>query len=210
MRHDNLTAVIPHYNTPKSLLARAIKSLDKYGIKYIIVDDGSDEKHKAGLLQYKDRVIFLKENKGQGYANYVGFYAVETKWAMRMDSDDYLTTDPSYDDEAVVHTQASIYPQPKSANELFAKPYAYLAGAVARSSVYVKVYSDIVSVRMMEDIEAMGNMFGNNMTMKHHDTIWYAYESKREGSVTGSRTPGECSAIKKKIIKAHALKFKTR
>jgi len=205
--HDDLTAVIPHYNTPKALLERAILSLDKYGISYIIVDDGSAEEYKVGLLEYGNKVIYLDHNQGQGVANKYGFLAVKTKWAMKIDSDDYLIDEPIYDNTADIHTTPTIYPCPNSFVELMNKPYAYLGGAVCLSDVYATVYDACVDPRLFEDISAMATMFGLGYTMKHHDERWHFYDVGREGSITTLSTAKQIAEVKKKIHERYELEF---
>jgi glycosyltransferase involved in cell wall biosynthesis len=184
MKRDDLTAVVTHYNTPRDLLLRALASLDKFKIPYIIVDDGSDQEFVDGLRRFDDRVIYLKENMGQAFAFYAGAYAVKTKWTMKLDSDDFIIGAPIYNDGYDAHVPKIRYDAPVTHKGLMAKPYCYFSGSVIRASYACKAYST-VRRRLNDDVEAYAHLIGIGAKIATYEENWYHYSREdRKDSVS--------------------------
>jgi len=187
--HKELTAIVSNYNTPDFLLDRAISSLEKFGINYIITDDGSDD--VSNLEKYGDRVLYLGKNHGQGFAVYAGAYAVKTKWLLKMDSDDFLLDHPIYDDNTDVHiSHKPGYEFRPEVEAILARPYAFLGGAVVKTSCMIKAYSGLVSVRLFEDVEAVAKLIANGCSFRYYDEKWYEYTRDRVDSVGNVNSRG--------------------
>lgn len=95
MNKDNYCFLIPIYNHG-FLLIETISEIYKYGLRVIIIDDGSDEDTKKYLedihLRYKNLVSIItnKTNRGKGYAFKLGIeYCKEhnIKYAFQIDAD---------------------------------------------------------------------------------------------------------------------------
>jgi glycosyltransferase involved in cell wall biosynthesis len=97
---DISTVIVTHYNTEKSLMDRCIRSIEKFGIPYIIVDDGSDN---PDLNYNAEKIIYLPENKGTYYAFNEALKHVKTEYTTRMDSDDYFHNDVIIDTDYEVN-----------------------------------------------------------------------------------------------------------
>ena len=92
----NYTFIIPHKDIP-DLLRRCISSIPRRDdIEIIIVDDASDpevvnERTMADVIEQPHvRMIFTKENRGNGYARNVGLRYATGKWIFFADADDFL------------------------------------------------------------------------------------------------------------------------
>lgn len=92
----NYTFIIPHKDIP-DLLRRCLSSIPKReDIEIIIVDDASDpqtvnERTMADVInQPCVKMIFTKENYGNGYARNVGLSHATGKWIFFADADDFL------------------------------------------------------------------------------------------------------------------------
>lgn len=88
---------MPVYNTKESFLRFAIDSIlnQKYdNYELIIVDDGSNEKTKQVLENYKDKALIIhKENGGISKARISAFPYIKNDYVILMDSDDYIKDD---------------------------------------------------------------------------------------------------------------------
>ena len=83
--------VIPHHNTP-DLLQRLIDSIpQREDIEIIVVDDNSDEDKKANISRPDVRIIYIdkEHSRGAGRARNVGMDAVQGKWLLFADADDF-------------------------------------------------------------------------------------------------------------------------
>lgn len=92
----NYTFIIPHKDIP-DLLRRCVSSIPRRDdIEIIIVDDASDPELVNGctmadvIEQPHVRMIFTKENRGNGYARNVGLRYATGKWTFFADADDFL------------------------------------------------------------------------------------------------------------------------
>jgi len=198
MRHDNLTAVVTHYNTPRDLLVRALASLDKFKIPYIIVDDGSDQEFVDGLREFGDRVIYLKKNIGQAQAFYTGAYAVKTKWTLKLDSDDYITDHPVYDDTHDAHVPKIKYDAPITHKGLMAVPYCYFSGSVIKTSFSCASYAKVTR-RLNDDVEAYAHLIGLGAKIATYESSWYKYASDKPKSVSKSHNISEKKQAQREI-----------
>jgi glycosyltransferase involved in cell wall biosynthesis len=90
----SLTVVIPAYNEAESL-PKLLPSLLEYckprGWKVIVVNDGSRDRTREVLLDYKDvpnfKALHHKVNRGYGGALKTGLAAVDTEFAVTFDAD---------------------------------------------------------------------------------------------------------------------------
>ena len=96
---------MPCYNTVGSQLFEAVNSVYAQGLdpdtyEILIVNDGSTNKDTlAALEQVKDYPnvrVFHQENKGQSAARNLALRNGRFKYAMGLDSDDYLNHDPKF------------------------------------------------------------------------------------------------------------------
>jgi glycosyltransferase involved in cell wall biosynthesis len=143
-----ITAVVTNYNKPPSIVERCIRSIEDHGLKYIIVDDGSDD--RSHLKKY-DRVVELEKNVGTYKAFEIGLALVDTKYVMRVDSDDYIVGVPDVSSgcDAYVNTlnrKVSLNPE-----EFLRRPYAGLNGITVKTEIlkrewysYVRYAADII------------------------------------------------------------------
>lgn len=99
MNEANLSIIIPHYNSPKTLikLLNSIFSESGDDVEVIVVDDNSDkyldEYSKCKEIFMQKQVLFLKNNnktKGAGVSRNIGLQNSSGKWVMFADADDYL------------------------------------------------------------------------------------------------------------------------
>lgn len=92
----NYSFIIPHKDIP-DLLRRCIASIPRRDdIEIIIVDDASDpqvvnERTMADVIEQPHvRMIFTKDNCGNGYARNLGLRYATGKWIFFADADDFL------------------------------------------------------------------------------------------------------------------------
>jgi glycosyltransferase involved in cell wall biosynthesis len=99
----DVTTLIPVYNTDPKYLDRSINSILNCGYNLILIDDHSDNEDTIDLLygNYNKYVIKSKSIQSQSGALYTGAELINTKYAMTIDSDDYITgsVDPQSDEE---------------------------------------------------------------------------------------------------------------
>ncbi len=88
--------VIPCYNLPIGMIRECIDSilalpLDDNEREVILVDDGSTESPLNGLLNYADKLIYIRQaNGGVASARNVGIDIAKGKYIQFVDGDDYL------------------------------------------------------------------------------------------------------------------------
>jgi len=90
-----ISVIIPAYNEEKRIgktLEALLKYLDKqkYSYEIIVVNDGSTDKTKEVVQQFKQRKIKIidnHQNKGKGYSIQHGFCAAQKKWILFTDAD---------------------------------------------------------------------------------------------------------------------------
>ena len=99
MTDISLSIVVPHYNSPKTLikLLNSIFDENVNDIEVIVVDDKSnkylDEYDECIKLFEKKQVYFLKNNtekKGAGVCRNIGLDNLSGEWILFADADDYL------------------------------------------------------------------------------------------------------------------------
>lgn len=86
----NFSFIIPHKNNPQ-LLKRCLDSIPKReDVEIIVVDDNSNEIHKATLNELDVNVIYLDDlsSKGAGRARNIGLKNAKGKWLFFIDADD--------------------------------------------------------------------------------------------------------------------------
>lgn len=95
MNHIALSIIIPHYNTPDSLI-QLIKSIpDRDNIEILIVDDNS-KTELAGLMEYiknRENIHFYKNDsgtKGAGASRNIALSHMQGEWVLFADADDFF------------------------------------------------------------------------------------------------------------------------
>ena len=95
-----VSLIVPVYNQ-EELVLRALDSIPRRDdIEVIIVNDGSTDRTKENIENYKKhnlnlniKIINLEENKGLGNAKNVGYDNSTGEYINQLDSDDYLYTE---------------------------------------------------------------------------------------------------------------------
>lgn len=90
---NNTAVLIPAYN-PSETMPELVKELTRQGFPVVVVDDGSDDKHKAVFDEIKDiaDVIVHETNMGKGIALKTGIEYIDDK-AMELHLDGFITAD---------------------------------------------------------------------------------------------------------------------
>jgi len=152
MEYKDVTILITYYNTNYEIFNETILSLKKIQNKnqtspIIIVDDGSDDKYRENIYKIlKDnnitnvKVYHLKENKNLTHAVWYGLSNVETKYTMRLDSDDIIYYVPvCVDDVDVILKYKTAETHEKWKNN---EGNSHLPGIVMRTDLYEKMYDN--------------------------------------------------------------------
>ena len=98
MKYD-LSIIIPHFNSPKSLKILIDSIGDHKDVQVIVIDDRSDkaieEFNEVKSSFSEERYVFLRNEgkKGAGTCRNTGLNAAEGKWLLFADADDYFTDD---------------------------------------------------------------------------------------------------------------------
>jgi glycosyltransferase involved in cell wall biosynthesis len=187
MNFSNLTVIITHYNTPEWLLDRAVKSILKRGLSFIIVNDYSDSQYTHFLDKYGERVLNVDRRMGTAGAMYAGMFAAKTPYVMRFDSDDILIGDPGDYTGVDVTMQAHEYNIPRDSRELADRPDAYIGGAIFRVNTTIKLFAEVENF-LHDDIELMYKIFEAKLKTYVSSKKWYLYTSDREDSKTKKAT----------------------
>lgn len=131
---SSVSVVICNYNR-KKLIARAIRSClaqvcNQRQLEVIVVDDGSTDGSIDVIKSFGDdiKLIALRENKGVAYASNVGLHKATGDYWMRVDSDDYLSSD-------AINTYSLLLDQNKD--------YSYVFGDILRLSRHGEVITRI-------------------------------------------------------------------
>ena len=174
MKH--LTAVVTYYHT-KTLeqLKRCIDSLDQFQIKWILVDDHSDNRPPYPHLR-------TDKNLGPYGAFELGLMHVRTPWVLRMDCDDYLISKPifnesydawcnSFNDRVKIHPEAFLN-----------SPYAGLTGIVVKTPIMRRVWTSELTT--FGDIVIFHRLLRQFKVTKY-DKDCYVYTPLQPGSITG-------------------------
>lgn len=88
--HQDISVIIPVYNTEMSLFNRAINSI-KFNCEIVVVNDGSDLEYNYVCPGAK--MIRLTKNVGHLHARRIGVENATGKWVLFLDSDDQLYSD---------------------------------------------------------------------------------------------------------------------
>ena len=173
----NLTAVITYYHSKThEQLKRCIDSLEQFGIKWILVDDHSDNRPSYPHLR-------TDENLGPYGAFKLGLDQVRTQWTLRMDSDDYLCSAPVFDESFDAWCNSFAGKNKLNKDEFFKRPYAGLGGITAKTDILKRVwYTD---VRHFGDIIIFHRLL-RQFKVTHYLEDCYVYESMTPGSITGT------------------------
>lgn len=92
--------ILTYYNLPVQMLCECINSilalsLHPFEREIIVVDDGSDESPIKGLMQYGDKIIYVRqENGGVSNARNTALNMARGEYIQIVDGDDYLIQTP--------------------------------------------------------------------------------------------------------------------
>ena len=175
MKH--LTAIVTYYHT-KTLeqLKRCIDSLDQFHIKWILVDDHSDNRPPYPHLR-------TDKNLGPYGAFELALEHVRTPWVMRVDCDDYLISEPVFDESYDAWCNSFAGKNKLNQDEFFKRPYAGLNGIIAKTDILKRVwYTD---VRQFGDIIIFHRLL-RQFKVTHYLEDCYVYEAMTPGSMTGT------------------------
>jgi len=115
---NNLSIIMTYYNTPNEYFINSINSIIFFNIPIYIYDDGSSEKYKNYLKKYEKydniNIIYNNENKGQATATYELLKYVNTKYILRIDSDDVIKFLPN-----AIDTDKDIYFGPNNPTNIY-------------------------------------------------------------------------------------------
>lgn len=173
-----ITALVTHYNKPPELLKRCIDSIEKFGLDYVIVDDGSE---KTGHLSEYKNVIYLKENVGTYKAFRIGIESINTLYTMRVDADDYISGVPDIGkglDAYINNIDGKITLDPQKFSE---RPYAGFNGAVVKTKVLCEMWFS--GVRYYGDIINFSRLISQYKCVLN-DKVLYVYDKEVHGSIT--------------------------
>ena len=173
MKH--LTAIVTYYHT-KTLeqLKRCIDSLDQFHIKWILVDDHSDNRPPYPHLR-------TDKNLGPYGAFELALEHVRTPWVMRVDCDDYLISAPVFDESYDAwcndfNGKVNLDPE-----DFFKKPYAGLAGIVVKTPIMRRVWtSELVTLGDMVIFHRLLRQF----KVTKYEKDCYVYIPQQPGSIT--------------------------
>ena len=167
-----ITAIITNYNKPPEILKRCIDSVVAQRVKYIIIDDASD--NTEHLKQYEN-VITLDKNVGFYSAFLVGLKQVSTEYVLKVDADDYITGIPDISsgyDAYINNIDEKITLIPE---KFIARPYAGLGGAVVKSDVLLDVWG--TDLKYYGDIVNFTRLI-SRYKCKLNDECLYVYDKK--------------------------------
>lgn len=102
-----ISFIIPHYNTPLSMLKQCVKSilalsLNDYEREIIIIDDGSETCYE-NEFRHNGIVYVKQENQGLSMARNNGLDVATGEYIQFVDSDDYLI--PSAYNKVILHVK---------------------------------------------------------------------------------------------------------
>ncbi|WP_296876834.1 glycosyltransferase family A protein [Thomasclavelia sp.] len=98
INNNDITVVIPMYNSQKTIIRTLDSICNQTGINYIkeivLVDDGSTDETYNIVNDYRNHAktnvrIIKKENSGVSSARNIGIKSCDTKWIAFCDSDDF-------------------------------------------------------------------------------------------------------------------------
>lgn len=95
MNHIDLSIIVPHYNTPDSLVKLINSIPDRDNVEILVVDDNSNV-NLTGLMEYiegRKNVVFYKNDsgkKGAGASRNIALSHVQGKWVLFADADDFF------------------------------------------------------------------------------------------------------------------------
>ena len=97
MEELNLTIIIPHKNSTKTLIRLLDTIPSKKDVEIIVVDNGSNSESIETLkrkIYHENIKVFYKDSDGwAGKARNVGLEQALGKWILFADADDYFTED---------------------------------------------------------------------------------------------------------------------
>lgn len=171
----NLTAIVTYYHT-KTLeqLKRCIDSLDQFQIKWILVDDHSDNRPPYPHLR-------TDKNLGPYGAFELALEQVRTPWVMRVDCDDYLISEPVFDESYDAWCNDFNGKVTIDIDEFFKKPYAGLTGIVVKTPIMRRVWTSELTT--FGDIVIFHRLLRQFKVTKYKKDC-YVYKSQQPGSIT--------------------------
>lgn len=95
-----VTFIVTFYNLPVQMLCKCIDSILALSLKceereILIIDDGSDVSPMNSLMQYGDKIIYIRQpNGGLSVARNKGIETATGKFLQFVDADDYLVATP--------------------------------------------------------------------------------------------------------------------
>ena len=173
MKH--LTAIVTYYHT-KTLeqLKRCIDSLDQFQIKWIIVDDHSDNRPPYPHLR-------TDKNLGPYGAFELALEHIRTPWVMRVDCDDYLISTPVFDESYDAWCNNFGGKVNIDADGFLKKPYAGLTGIVVKTGIMRRVWtSELTTFGDMVIFHRLLRQF----KVTKYEKDCYVYISQQPGSIT--------------------------
>ena len=171
----NLTAVITYYHSKThEQLKRCIDSLEQFGIKWILVDDFSDCRPSYPHLR-------TDENLGPYGAFELGLEHVRTPWVMRVDCDDYLISEPVFEESYDAwcndfNGKVNLDPE-----DFFKNPYAGLTGIVVKTPIMRRVWTGESTT--FGDIIIFHRLLRQFKVTKYKKDC-YVYIPQQSGSIT--------------------------
>ncbi len=190
-----ITVVITHFNKPFELLKKCIKSIEKYNLKYIIVDDCSDLEYKKDLLALEN-VIYLEKNQGTYKAFKHGLDFVTTEYTMRVDADDYILGVPNLEtmrDAYINDIDNKISLNPL---EFLKRPFAGFGGTTVKTDILKKIWFS--EIRYYGDIVNFTKLI-HGYDCVFNDTNLYHYNRTNNNSITHMKDRLRYIEIAKKI-----------
>lgn len=171
----NLTAIITYYHSKThEQLKRCIDSLDQFHIKWILVDDYSDNRPTYPHLR-------TDENLGPYGAFELALEHVRTPWVMRVDCDDYLISEPVFDESYDAWCNDFNGKVNLNADEFFKKPYAGLTGIVVKTPIMRRVWTSELTT--FGDMVIFHRLLGQFKVTKYKKDC-YVYIPQQPGSIT--------------------------
>jgi glycosyltransferase involved in cell wall biosynthesis len=154
LQPQEVTFIIPVFNTPPDQLKQAVGSCTSQGAYVILCDDGSDDPETISALQQVAAwqgvdLVCHKENSGTSSALSTAAQMVQTPYTMKIDSDDRVVALPSWEGnpnpDAIL---TRLDPQgkwgnwetPTSLQEFVQRPGPFLNGLCLRVDVAARLF----------------------------------------------------------------------
>ena len=155
IKNEDITFLYTYYNTPMELFENSLKSVINRGIKILIVDDMSSEEGIKNLNKIvrsldKDKLVSIvrpDEKMQQEGCTYYGASLIDTKYTIRIDSDDELIDLPHYNSYMDKNKKEydiilSLKNQARNKEDLYKGKNANINGAIIKTELLRFMYSD--------------------------------------------------------------------